>query len=168
MRSLKNYLVLGLMILPISGIAEEYLIKVKFSEVKLYLIKDGKEMTTFPVAVPSFIPKILPIEGKVVRIGKNPYWYPTERSKERYSKKHKEELPKAVKPGDPRNAMGVAEIVIEFKTQGVNPLIRIHGTNDANSIGHRITSGCIRMLNKDILTLIEIINGKPTQILFEK
>jgi hypothetical protein len=117
MRSLKNYLVLGLMILPISGIAEEYLIKVKFSEVKLYLIKDGKEMTTFPVAVPSFIPKILPIEGKVVRIEKNPYWYPTSGIRERYFSQYGEELPLVIKPRDSRNAMGVAEIVIEFKTQ---------------------------------------------------
>ena len=32
-------------------------------------------------------------------------------------------------------------------------LFRIHGTNEPNSIGHAVSSGCIRMLNSDVIDL---------------
>jgi lipoprotein-anchoring transpeptidase ErfK/SrfK len=31
----------------------------------------------------------------------------------------------------------------------------IHGTNDPKCIGHKISGGCVRMHNKDIVELIE-------------
>ena len=32
-------------------------------------------------------------------------------------------------------------------------LFRIHGTNEPNSIGKAVSSGCIRMLNSDVIDL---------------
>jgi len=64
--------------------------------------------------------------------------------------------------------MGVAKIIISFNTKGVNPNNRIHGTNNESSIGKRVTMGCIRMLNQDILILREIINGKKTKVILEQ
>jgi hypothetical protein len=32
-------------------------------------------------------------------------------------------------------------------------LYRIHGTNAPSSIGHNVSSGCIRMLNEDVIDL---------------
>ncbi len=32
-------------------------------------------------------------------------------------------------------------------------LFRIHGTNEPNTIGHAVSSGCIRMLNSDVIDL---------------
>ncbi len=32
-------------------------------------------------------------------------------------------------------------------------MFRIHGTNEANSIGHAVSSGCIRLLNSDVVDL---------------
>jgi hypothetical protein len=37
-----------------------------------------------------------------------------------------------------------------------NTLYRIHGTNDAKSIGHAASSGCFRMLNAHVLHLASI------------
>lgn len=34
-------------------------------------------------------------------------------------------------------------------------LFRIHGTNEPKSIGHAVSSGCIRMLNADVIDLYE-------------
>ena len=170
MSSFKSTLLMGLIVLMMtnSGLSQGYLIKVKFSEAKLFLIRDNAEaVAAFRVGLPKFIPKYLPIEGMVARIEENPYWYPTQRGRELHLTQKGEELPVAVKPGDPRNAMGAAKIIIEFENPDVNPLIRIHGTNEKDSIGKRVSSGCIRMLNDDILTLIEIINGKQTKFLFE-
>ncbi|MBU2109538.1 L,D-transpeptidase [Patescibacteria group bacterium] len=63
-------------------------------------------------------------------------------------------LPEKIKPGDPRNAMGI------------DPAIRIHGTNDKSSIGKRISRGCIRLRNEDILKLAEYIENKKIKVLF--
>jgi lipoprotein-anchoring transpeptidase ErfK/SrfK len=34
-------------------------------------------------------------------------------------------------------------------------LYRIHGTNQPEYIGHAISSGCIRMTNKDVIDLVD-------------
>ena len=171
MRTLKILFLLVLLLLglPLLGQSEEYLIKIKFSEARLFLFSDREEtIADFPIGLPMLDPKVVPIDGEVMRIERNPYWYPTEGIRKAYFKKHNKELSVVVEPGDPRNAMGVAKIIIAFKTPGVHPLIRIHGTNEDESVGQRISRGCIRMFNKDILVLIEIIDGKQTRVLFEK
>ena len=43
--------------------------------------------------------------------------------------------------------------------------IAIHGNNDPDSIGHLATSGCIRMLNDDVIELEQFIQiGTPVYI----
>jgi lipoprotein-anchoring transpeptidase ErfK/SrfK len=32
-------------------------------------------------------------------------------------------------------------------------LFRIHGTNEPETIGHNVSSGCIRMMNEDVIDL---------------
>ena len=34
-------------------------------------------------------------------------------------------------------------------------LFRLHGTNEPSSIGHAVSSGCIRLLNQDIIDLYD-------------
>jgi lipoprotein-anchoring transpeptidase ErfK/SrfK len=34
-------------------------------------------------------------------------------------------------------------------------LYRIHGTNEPDTIGHNVSSGCIRMINEDVIDLYE-------------
>ncbi len=127
----------------------------------------GERVKSFPVALPRITPNNLPIEGEVVRIEKRPFWYPTEETREYFKKKKNIDLPNVISPGDPQNAMGKAKIVLFFKTPEVNPLIRIHGTNEPNSIGKRTSGGCIRMHNDDVLALADMIKGKNTFVVFE-
>jgi lipoprotein-anchoring transpeptidase ErfK/SrfK len=35
---------------------------------------------------------------------------------------------------------------------------RIHGTNDPSTIGHRVSSGCIRLTNEDVSDLYNRVN----------
>jgi lipoprotein-anchoring transpeptidase ErfK/SrfK len=43
--------------------------------------------------------------------------------------------------------------------------IGIHGTHDNSTIGKRVSHGCIRMKNEDLLTLVDILNpGIPVLI----
>ena len=169
MKFSRLFLVFFLFILALSLFSQDYLIKVVFSERKLYLINNANlVVASYPVAIPGFVPNYLPVYGSVIVIEKHPHWYPTEKTRKHYLEAHEIELPKVVEPDDPLNAMGIAQIVIKFDTMDINPLIRIHGTNDEESIGKKATSGCIRLHNKDILGLIGIIEGKEIRVVFQK
>jgi lipoprotein-anchoring transpeptidase ErfK/SrfK len=52
-------------------------------------------------------------------------------------------------PGGPNNPLGARALYIG------GTLFRIHGTNNAASIGGAVSSGCIRMMNEDVIDLYD-------------
>lgn len=54
----------------------------------------------------------------------------------------------AVMKGGPKNPLGARALYLFEGNK--DTLYRIHGTNEPWSIGHNVSSGCIRMLNKDV------------------
>ena len=55
------------------------------------------------------------------------------------------------KQSNPGGAFGVMWMGLSKPTYG------IHGTNDPASIGHVVSHGCIRMYNRDVLALSQIV-----------
>ncbi|MEP6828678.1 MAG: L,D-transpeptidase [Aestuariivirga sp.] len=67
-------------------------------------------------------------------------------------------------PGGPENPLGARALYLY--ANGVDTLYRIHGTNDPSSIGKAMSSGCIRMLNEDVVDLYERApKGTPVKVL---
>lgn len=62
-------------------------------------------------------------------------------------RKNGRKLPSVMK-GGPKNPLGARALYL-FKGNK-DTLYRIHGTNEPWSIGYNVSSGCIRMLNKDV------------------
>ncbi len=89
--------------------------------------------------------------GKVTGITFNPWWYPTEYSREVFLKRGIE-LPPKVPPGDPLNYMGAIKISLSHKTWK-GAIYRIHGNNNPARVGRRVTGGCFVMNNVDGLEL---------------
>ncbi|MFN4140303.1 L,D-transpeptidase [Aestuariivirga sp.] len=90
----------------------------------------------------------------VARIGmkrKNPTWTPPEAMIERMPKyaKWRNGMP----GGIPENPLGVRALYL-FDNGG-DTMYRIHGTNAPSSIGTAASSGCIRMLNKEVVELFD-------------
>ncbi|MGQ0485927.1 MAG: L,D-transpeptidase [Hyphomicrobiales bacterium] len=54
-------------------------------------------------------------------------------------------------PGGPDNPLGARALYLH--QNGADTFYRIHGTNNPESIGKAMSSGCIRMLNQDIAEL---------------
>lgn len=54
-------------------------------------------------------------------------------------------------PGGPNNPLGARALYLY--RGGQDTMFRIHGTNQPNSIGRAVSSGCIRMLNHDVIDL---------------
>jgi lipoprotein-anchoring transpeptidase ErfK/SrfK len=63
-------------------------------------------------------------------------------------------------PGGPDNPLGARALYLF--SNGVDTLYRIHGTNEPETIGKAVSSGCIRMLNEDVAHLYELVEvGTP-------
>jgi lipoprotein-anchoring transpeptidase ErfK/SrfK len=56
-------------------------------------------------------------------------------------------------PGGLNNPLGARALYLY--RGGRDTMFRIHGTNQPNSIGHAMSSGCVRMLNHDVIDLYE-------------
>ena len=107
---------------------------------QLLLVVSGREALRYPISVGR--------EGfawtgteKISRIADWPDWHPPEQMRERDPK-----LPEKM-TGGLRNPLGAKALYLG------DTLYRIHGTNDAKSIGHASSSGCFRMLNGHVIDL---------------
>lgn len=87
------------------------------------------------------------------RIGRKaewPTWTPTRNMIQR--EPHLAEYVNGM-PGGPRNPLGARALYLYQGAQ--DTMIRLHGTNEPWSIGRNVSSGCIRLLNEDIIDLYE-------------
>jgi len=108
-------------------------------QAKRYLVAVGKEGFSW---------------SGVARVGmkrKNPTWTPPAEMIKRTPKyaKWKNGMP----GGIPENPLGARALYLF--NNGRDTMYRIHGTNAPSSIGTAASSGCIRMLNREVVELFE-------------
>jgi lipoprotein-anchoring transpeptidase ErfK/SrfK len=107
---------------------------------QLLLVQDSRTALRYPISVGrdgfSWTG-----EEKISRIAEWPDWYPPAEMRQRDPR-----LPEKM-TGGLRNPLGAKALYLG------NTLYRIHGTNDAKSIGRASSSGCFRMLNGNVLDL---------------
>ncbi|WP_310621817.1 L,D-transpeptidase [Flexibacterium corallicola] len=87
---------------------------------------------------------------KVTRKAKWPGWTPPPEMRRREAAKGRK-LPSYMK-GGPENPLGARALYLG------STIYRIHGTNEAWSIGKAVSSGCFRMLNSDVEHLYEQVD----------
>jgi lipoprotein-anchoring transpeptidase ErfK/SrfK len=67
-------------------------------------------------------------------------------------------------PGGIGNPLGARALYLY--RDGQDTYFRIHGTNEPDSIGKAVSSGCIRMLNQDVIDLYTRVPiGAPVIVL---
>jgi lipoprotein-anchoring transpeptidase ErfK/SrfK len=89
----------------------------------------------------------------VERKTKWPMWFPPKEMQ--YRDKEARRWRRGM-PGGPRNPLGARAL---YLFQGkADTLFRIHGTRDPKSIGKAVSSGCIRMLNADVVELFDRVS----------
>lgn len=77
--------------------------------------------------------------------------------------KRRPDLP-AFMPGGEDNPLGARAMYLY--SGGKDTIYRIHGTNEADTIGEAVSSGCIRMLNDDVADLYDRVKiGTPVVVM---
>lgn len=122
------------------------------SERRLYLVLDGGKALKYGVGVGR--------EGfqwsgrhRVTRKAEWPPWTPPPQMRKRQPG-----LPAYMK-GGPGNPLGARALYIG------STLYRIHGTSEPWTIGHAVSSGCIRMINDDVIDLYNrVAVGTPVVV----
>lgn len=134
---------------PTTGTADAILISVADRRLRVTLA-DGSSRS-FPIAV-GRSRDLIPIgTTEIIRKRRNPTWVPTPTMRRKDPT-----LPAAVPPG-PRNPMGRYALDLGWT------YYRIHGTNEPDSIGRAASSGCFRMLPKDIEAVYNLV-GLGTRV----
>lgn len=91
----------------------------------------------------------------IARVGRKavwPQWRPPQEMIERELVQYGRQLPQVME-GGPQNPLGARAL---YLYQGKrDTMYRIHGTNAPNTIGQALSSGCIRMLNDEVIELYE-------------
>ena len=123
---------------------------VNFPAFRLYLYRGDVLVKSYPVGVG--MNDFKPIFGEMLakEIVYNPSWSPTGSA---WSRGHK-----ATGPNAPGNPLGKVKLPLYG-------LFLIHGGAHPSHLGHAVSHGCVRMLNKDAIDLMrriaEIQNGEP-------
>ena len=105
------------------------------SQNQLLLTEDNQFVKMYPVATGK--ENSTPVGTfKVVTRIPNPVWY---------------KQGAVVPPESPENILGTRWMGIDKQGYG------IHGSVDPNAIGHQVTAGCVRMTNRDVEELFDII-----------
>lgn len=124
---------------------------------KLWLSQDGGQAVEYRIAVGR---QGFAWKGRA-EIGRKAYWPGWTPPPEMIERQR--DLPPHV-DGGPSNPLGARALYL-FQDRK-DTLFRIHGTNEPKSIGKAVSSGCIRMLNADVIDLYSRV-AKGTKVVVE-
>ena len=115
----------------------------------LYLVQDGGQSIRYGIGVGR---EGFAWNGEATIKDKQhwPKWFPPKEMVERDPKARP--YAKGM-DGGPANPLGARALYLW--QGGKDTLYRLHGTNDPASIGKAVSSGCVRMLNQDVMDLYE-------------
>ena len=125
-------------------------IVVNLSEKRLYYFVDDYTVVTYPIAVGRSGWKSPEFTGYITRTKVGPSWRVPKSIADYHYKKYGEHLPEVVSPG-PDNPLG------NYAIYTSKARILIHGTNQESLIGKEVSSGCIRMYNRNIAELHALV-----------
>lgn len=140
--------------LPPAGLAEAPLV-VNLGDMRVYWRGSGG-VVSYPVGIGREGWELRPGLTRVAGKRRNPTWVPPPSIRA-----EKPWLPERV-PAGPDNPLG------EFSIDLALGLVRIHGTNQPDGVGRRVSHGCFRLYPEDIAALFpEVPVGTPVAIVDE-
>ncbi|WP_370315196.1 L,D-transpeptidase [Roseivivax marinus] len=94
-----------------------------------------------------------------------PSWTPTPDMIEREPEKYKQY--EDGMPGGPNNPLGARALYLFTEERG-DTFLRIHGTNDPNTIGRAVSNGCAGLINEHMINLYDKVPMGARVVLYPK
>jgi L,D-transpeptidase ErfK/SrfK len=140
-------------------------IVINLPEYRLYYFPEPKkgeraQVVTYPISIGKMDWNTPIGRHRIISKARNPSWYPPESIREDHAKRGSI-LPRVVPPG-PDNPLGAYAMRLNLTSY------LIHGTNNPDGVGMRVTSGCIRMFPEHIEQIFPTVDvGTSVQIISE-
>jgi L,D-transpeptidase ErfK/SrfK len=136
-------------------------IVINLAEYRLYYYPKGRNVVyTYPLGIGREGWESPVANGRITAMTPNPGWYPPQSIREEHAAEG-DPLPTYVPPG-PDNPLGPYKMTLSL------PGYLIHGSNKKFGIGMRVSHGCFRMLNHNVLKLASLVSvGTPVRIINE-
>jgi len=136
-------------------------IVINLAEYRLYYYPKGQNVVhTFPLGIGREGWSSPVANARITAKTPNPGWYPPKSIREEHAAEG-DPLPSYVPPG-PDNPLGPYKMALSV------PGYLIHGSNKKFGIGMRVSHGCFRMLNHNVLQLADMAPvGTPVRIINE-
>lgn len=136
-------------------------IVINLAEYRLYYYPKGRDVVyTYPLGIGREGWSSPIASGRVTAKTPNPGWTPPQSIRDEHAAEG-DPLPAYVPPG-PDNPLGPFKFTLSM------PGYLIHGSNKKFGIGMRVSHGCFRMLNHNVLKLAELVPvGTPVRIIDE-
>lgn len=152
-RLLKAIILVSLLMLAFSqAAAAEYRIVINIPAFTLWLYQDGIPLKSYPISIGTELNPSVLGETKIINKVSDPTYYPPNAAARGLA---------PIPPG-PDNPVGTRWLGLGFSGYG------IHGTNNDKSIGSAASSGCIRMHNRDVEELCDLVQvGTVVQIMYQ-
>ena len=131
-------------------------IVINVAEQRLYWFRGEGDIVTHPIGTGRVGYSTPRGATKIVRKKEHPTWTPG-------ASAHRDDptLPAVVKAG-PENPLGDHALYLGW------PSYLVHGTNEPDGVGRRVSRGCIRLYPEDILSLFEQVPiGTPVRVIEE-
>lgn len=133
---------------------------VNLAEYRLYYYTNKGSVLTYAIGIGTDESPTPLTQTRVRAKIANPSWYPPESIRKQHAAEG-DFLPAVVPPG-PDNPLGPLKIQLDL------PSYLIHGSNKSFGIGTRVSHGCIRMYNRDVLALAKVLPvGTPVRFINE-
>ena len=136
-------------------------IVINLAEYRLYYYPEGESVVhTYPLGIGREGWSSPVGNTRIAAMTSNPAWYPPQSIREEHAA-NGDPLPRVVPPG-PDNPLGPYKMTLAM------PGYLIHGSNKKFGIGMRVSHGCFRMLNHNVLELAKRVKvGTPVRIIDE-
>lgn len=127
---------------------------INLAEQRLYYFPADGRILTFPIGIGREGWETPTGQTKVVKKRKEPTWYPPASIRA-----ENPELPGAVPPG-PDNPLGTRALYLGW------PTYLIHGTNEPDGVGRRVSHGCLRLYPEHVEYLFAMVPvNTPVQVI---
>jgi len=124
---------------PVTPVEDTWL-KINLTERRVYVYRENQVKTSFPIAIGKPGWETPTGRFKILQMVRNPAWQHPWNGK--------------IFPPGPENPLGVRWI--GFWTDGKNT-IGFHGTPNEGVMGQAVSHGCVRMRNRDVVSLFELV-----------